>query len=144
MARTIYKPRRSVFEASAEAAAAVPAAAVVVVDTTTYDLKCKTDHARAEYKGSVDKMVRSVQTFYEATIIIGLGVVNANAQKGQNHHAAAALAQAEMITATSEMEERRSSPSWKPSRTGKCTAATTPSTTAFPFLSDCCCYYYCC
>ena len=104
MARTIYKPPRSVFEASAEAAAAVPAAAVVVVDTTTYDLKCKTDHARAEYKGSVDKMVRSVQTFYEATIIIGLGVVNAYAQKGQNHHAAAALAQAEMITATSEME----------------------------------------
>ena len=115
MARTVQTPRRSVVvEAvvvAGEAAAAVvveaAAAAAAVVDTTAYDLMCKTVHARAEYKGSVDKMVLSVQTVYDATIIVaGLCVVNANAQH-HHHAAAAATAQAEMIAATSEMEAAR-------------------------------------
>jgi hypothetical protein len=116
MARTVQTPRRSVVvEAVAvagEAAAAVvveaaASAAAAVVDTTAYDLMCKTVHARADYKGSVDKMVLSVQTVYDATIIVaGLCVVNANAQH-HHHAAAAAAAQAEMIAATSEMEAAR-------------------------------------
>jgi hypothetical protein len=111
MARTIHTPRRSVVEAVVAGEAAVvvveAAAAAAVVDTTAYDLMCKTVHARAEYKGSVDKMVRSVQTFYDSTIIVaGLCVVNANAQH-HHHAAAAAAAQAEMIAATSEMEAAR-------------------------------------
>jgi hypothetical protein len=118
MARTVHTPRRSVVVVEAvvvagEAAAAVvveaaaAAAAAAVVDTTAYDLMCKTVHARADYKGSVDKMVLSVQTVYDATIIVaGLCIVNANAQH-HHHAAAAAAAQAEMIAATSEMEAAR-------------------------------------
>ena len=112
MARTVQTPRRSVVVEAvvvAGEAAAVEAveAAAAVVDTTAYDLMCKTVHARADYKDSVDKMVLSVQTFYDATIIVaGLCVVNANAQH-HHHAAAAAAAQAEMIAATSEMEAAR-------------------------------------